>query len=85
MQNIFEYRVYVNVEAYQHDSKRITNIILSWLSKCNVIRKLDFSPQLLTEQNIKNAKNHRYLPISYSKLSFENKELFNIISKKWKQ
>jgi hypothetical protein len=59
----------------------VTNIILWWLSKCNEVRKLDFSPQLLTRQDIRNAKNHRYLPISFSKLSSENQELFNIISK----
>jgi hypothetical protein len=73
----------LNIKNLSQDE--VTNIILSWLSKCNVIRKLDFSPQLLTKQNIRNAKNHRYLPISYSKLSSENQELFNIISKKWKQ
>ena len=35
----------------------VADIMISWLSKCNEIRKLDFSLQLLTKQNIRNAKN----------------------------
>lgn len=56
-----------------------TNIIQDWLNKCDETRALDFNAEYSIRQNIKNSKRHRYLPISFNKLSSENYELYKII------
>jgi hypothetical protein len=49
-----------------------------WLEKCDEIRKLDFEPKTKIYSIIKGNKG--YQPISYSKLEYENKNLYKIIS-----
>jgi hypothetical protein len=58
----------------------VTNIIQDWLNKCDETRALDFNSKYLISQNIKNSKRHRYLPISFNRLSSENHGLYEIIS-----
>lgn len=58
----------------------IISITGSWLKKCDLERSLDFNADYLIRQNIRSSKKCRYLPISYSNLMSENKELFEVIS-----
>ena len=58
----------------------VINIIQNWLYKCDEMVALDFNANYLIRQNIRNSKRHRYLPISYKKLSSEKQGLHNIIT-----
>jgi Primase X len=58
----------------------VIDIMQTWLNKCNHLRSLDFNAKYLIKQNIRNSKKNRYLPISFDKLSSENKGLHDIIS-----
>lgn len=62
----------------------VINIIQGWLNKCDETRALDFNSKYLIRQNIKNSKRHRYLPISFDKLSSENQGLYDIITERQK-
>lgn len=57
----------------------VMSITLSWLKKCHLKNSLDFNAIYLIKQNIRSSKRGHYLPISYVKLSSENKDLYNII------
>jgi len=57
----------------------VVNILQNWLSKCNVMRTLDFNMQYLIKQNIRNRRKYRYLPISFHNLKSENQGLYNTI------
>ena len=56
-----------------------SNIIKSWLDKCNQLRSLDFSPNYMIKYNINTAKRGGYLPISLQKLKIENSYLYNVL------
>ncbi len=56
----------------------VSEIIQTWLNKCHVLRSLDFSVNYLIKQNIRSRSG--YPPISFTKLSSENRALYNIIS-----
>ena len=58
----------------------VINLTQTWLSKCDLLRRLDFNAKYLMKQNMRNSKKSRYLPISFNKLSFENKGLFDVVS-----
>jgi hypothetical protein len=62
----------------------VVNILQNWLSKCDVMRTLDFNMQYLIKQNTRNSKRHRYLPISFNKLNSENQGLYNVIIERQK-
>jgi hypothetical protein len=57
----------------------VIDIIQSWLNECDRLRSLGFDVKYLIKQNIRNSKKNRYLPISFDKLSSENKGLHDII------
>ena len=57
----------------------VVNILQNWLSKCNVMRTLDFSMQYWIKQNTRNCRKCRYLPISFYNLKSENQELYYTI------
>lgn len=59
----------------------VAEIVRVWLDNCAKLRQLDFNPNYLFRQNIRNSNKSRYLPISFSKLRIENNELYNIISR----
>lgn len=56
------------------------NIIPTWLNRCDTLRSLDFNANRLIKQNMRSSKSRRYLPISHTKLSSENSELYNAIT-----
>jgi Primase X len=58
----------------------VIDLTQTWLNKCDHIRSLDFNSKYLIKQNIRNSKKNQYLPISFDKLSSENKGLYDIIS-----
>jgi hypothetical protein len=60
---------------------QVIDITQTWLNRCDSLRSLDFNTKHLIRQNIRNSKKTRYLPISYDKLSSENKGLHDIISR----
>ncbi len=60
------------------DSK-VISIVQMWLDKCAKLRPLDFKPNYLIRQNIRNSNKNRYLPISFERLRTENNKLYDII------
>jgi hypothetical protein len=60
---------------------QVISIARMWLDKCAKLRPLDFNPNYLIRQNIRNSNKNRYLPISFEKLRTENNELYDIISR----
>jgi hypothetical protein len=54
-------------------------IIKGWLSKCDILRRLDFKSDYLIKYNINNAKRIGYLPISNDKLKRENRMLYDML------
>jgi Primase X len=58
----------------------VIDIVRNWLNKCDEMAALDFNADYLIRQNIRNSKRHRYLPISFNRLSSENHGLYEIIS-----
>jgi hypothetical protein len=56
------------------------DMIRTWLDKCSLIRRLDFSNYII-KYNINSAKRNGYLPISLEKLKTENAYLYNLFSK----
>ena len=73
---------YDNIKNLSDDD--VVNILQNWLSKCDVMRTLDFNMQYLIKQNTRNSKRHRYLPISFNKLNSENQGLYNVIIERQK-
>jgi Primase X len=67
-----------NIKSLPDDD--IVDILQNWLSKCNVIRALDFNMQYLIQQNIRNGRKCRYLPIGFHNLKSENQGLYSILS-----
>jgi hypothetical protein len=59
---------------------KVIDITQTWLNKCDSLRSLDFNAKYLIRQNVRNTKKNRYLPISFDKLSLDNKRLHDIIS-----
>lgn len=57
----------------------VIGTVRTWLDNCAKIRPLDFNPNCLIRQNIRNSNKYRYLPISFEKLRTENNGLYNII------
>jgi Primase X len=57
----------------------VVNMLQNWLSKCNVMRALDFNAKYLIKQNVRNSRKCRYLPISFHNLKAENQGLYNTI------
>jgi hypothetical protein len=55
------------------------SIIVTWLQKCNSIRKLIFSPRYILKQNIRNAKRIGYYPIGWDALKIENYYLYRLL------
>lgn len=55
-----------------------SKIMEVWLDKCDGVRKLDFEPRLKIYSIINGNKGFR--PISFSKLEYENKNLYKILS-----
>ena len=66
-----------NIKKMQ-DSE-VISIVQMWLDNCAKLRPLDFNPNYLIRQNIRNSNKNRYLPISFEKLRTENNELYDII------
>jgi hypothetical protein len=52
------------------------NIINEWLMRCDVIRKLDFDPKYLINNNIKTSMKKLILPISIYKLETNYRNLY---------
>jgi hypothetical protein len=59
----------------------VASIVRTWLDNCAELRPLDFNPNYLIQQNIRNRSKNRYLPISFEKLRTENTGLSDIISR----
>jgi hypothetical protein len=59
----------------------VIGVVRIWLDNCAEIRPLDFNPNYLIKQNIRNRNKNRYLPISFEKLKTENNELYGTISR----
>lgn len=55
-----------------------SKVMEEWLDKCDKVRKLDFDPRLKIYSIIKGNKG--YKPISFSKLEYENMNLYKILS-----
>lgn len=55
-------------------------IIILWLQKCSLLRKLSFDPRFTTKQNIHNTRRVGYYPISYGVLKQENTNLHKLLS-----
>jgi hypothetical protein len=62
----------------------VINVVQNWLDGCSLLKALDFNPKYVIRQNLKNDKGHKFYPISFDKLSYQNNELYNIISKQHK-
>jgi hypothetical protein len=80
-----KYAIWRIIMPYLYDVKKLSepeviDITQTWLNKCNSFRSLDFNAKYLIRQNIRNSKKNRYLPISFDKLSSDNKGLHDIIS-----
>ena len=65
-------------------------VIKDWLNKCDDITLLDFSPSDRIKSSLRAALRVGYLPLSYSDLKTENRQLYDLISsaiedksKKW--
>jgi hypothetical protein len=59
----------------------VISIARIWLDNCAKLRPLDFNPNYLIIQNVRNSNKNRYLPISFEKLRTENNGLSSIISR----
>ena len=55
------------------------NIINEWLMRCDVIRKLDFDPKYLINNNIKTSMKKLIPPISINKLETNYKSLYLLL------
>jgi hypothetical protein len=59
----------------------ITDIIQTWLNKCDAIRALDFNTKYSILQSVRNGEKNKYLPISLNKLSGENQSLYKLVQR----
>ena len=55
-------------------------IIISWLERCNLLRRLSFDPRYNTKHNIQNARRIGYYPISWNTLKLENIHLYELLA-----
>jgi hypothetical protein len=55
------------------------SVIITWLQKCNSIRKLTFNPRYILKQNIHNARRIGYYPIGWNALKIENSYLHKLL------
>jgi hypothetical protein len=77
-----KYTIWRILIPYLYNIKNLTdddvvNILQNWLSKCDVMRALDFNMQYLIKQNTRNSRKCKYLPISFRNLKSENQGLYN--------
>ncbi len=56
--------------------------IMDWLKECANIARMDFNPNDRIKCNLRAALRVGYLPIGFSNLRDENRELYNLISSK---
>jgi len=73
----------VNVKKLS--DRDVVNVVQNWLDGCSLLKTLDFNPKYVIRQNLKNGKGYKFYPISFDKLSYQNNELYNIISKQHKE
>ena len=67
----------INVRRLSHEDA--LSIMREWLNKCDKLRQLDFGVNSRIRPNLNAAARVGYLPISFSDLKTENRELANII------
>jgi hypothetical protein len=61
------------------------SITIDWLNKCDKIKPLDFSVNNRIKANLNAATKTGYLPISFSQLKTQNRELADLISYEMKK
>jgi hypothetical protein len=66
----------VNVKGLS--TEEVSFVIIQWLSKCNLVKSLDFIPSVEINNRIKFVKNFR--PMSIEKLKSENKDLYHALT-----
>jgi hypothetical protein len=66
----------VNVKKLR--SEEVNRILTNWLSKCNVIRPLDFDPAMEIRNRIKYVRTFK--PMSLAKLQRDNSELYRLLT-----
>lgn len=67
----------INIKKVSDDEA--LNTMKSWLSNCNLLRKLDFNLNYYIKYNLKSSRKGGYLPISSNKLKEENSGLYNLL------
>jgi hypothetical protein len=68
----------VNVKGLS--SEQVSQVVFAWLSKCNLLRFLDFDPWIEIKNRIKYVRNFR--PMSLAKLKTDNKDLYQLLNGK---
>lgn len=71
----------INIKKMSYEEA--LNIIKDWLGKCDKITPLDFSVNNKIKVNLTAAGKVGYLPIGFSDLKAENRELYCIISNRY--
>ena len=68
----------VNIKKLPYDDAVF--IIRAWLNKCDILKPLDFSVDNRIKVNLNAANKKGYLPIGFSRLKTQNKELADFLS-----
>jgi hypothetical protein len=68
----------INIRKLSYEGAR--SIIINWLNNCDKIRPLDFSVNDRIKSNLSAAARIGHLPISFSDLKTENRQLADLIS-----
>jgi hypothetical protein len=82
-----KYAIWKVIMPYLFNIRKLSDsevviVVQTWLNGCAAIRPLDFNTKYLIRQNTRISRKHKYLPISFKKLSSDNQGLYNIISEK---
>src|ERR1043165_8621955 len=64
----------INVKKLSYDTA--LNIINSWLSKCEKLRKLDQNFNYMVRYALKNCVKNEYRPLKFDNLKLKNKTLY---------
>jgi hypothetical protein len=67
----------INVKKLSYEES--FGILVDWLDKCSKVSRLFFNPRSKIKQDLNAAIKTRYYPISLTKLSFTDKELYNFL------
>jgi hypothetical protein len=67
----------INVKKLSYDTA--LNIINSWLSKCEKLRKLDQNFNYMVRYALKNCVKNEYRPLKFDNLKLKNKTLYDVL------